>query len=244
MKEFAIASGWYWLILGAVVSYFMGCFHFAKLIAHIKKDDITKEGSGNPGAMNVSRRFGLKIGLVNFFCDALKGVIPVMVGYFVFRGFVFEGTQVNVADFVRYLWAMFAVIGHVFPVTSKFKGGKGVSTTIGLLWASLSCEAWWNVFICLAIFVLLFVYAGITEWGSMGSLMGIAIFTIWQAIIFWLRYEAMLSDVYVVFIFMFLLALNILTWGAHHRNLYHLMVGEEHKTSLKKMLSKKKSTHS
>ncbi len=192
--------------------------------------------------MNISRRYGLKVGLVNFFCDGLKGAIPVLVAYFVFRDYYFAGTSVVVSDFMRYFFAVFALLGHVFPVTMKFKGGKGISTTIGLLWCSITCETWWFFFAGLALFILLFVYAGITEWGSMGSLIGVAGFTIWQAIIFTVRYADTLANVYVALTFMILLALNVLTWGAHHKNLYHLMAGEEHHTSLKKMLKKKKKS--
>lgn len=241
MKEFDISQGWYWLLIGAVVSYFLGCFNFAVLISKIKHDDIRRVGSGNPGAMNISRRYGLKVGLINFFCDGLKGAIPVLVAYFVFRNYYFMGTQVVVSDFLRYFFALFALLGHVFPVTLRFKGGKGISTTIGLLWCSLACEVWWFAFAGLGFFILLFVYAGITEWGSMGSLIGVAGFTIWQAVIFTVRYADMLANAYVALTFMILLALNILTWGAHHKNLYQLMAGEEHRTSLKKMLKKKKS---
>lgn len=242
MKEFYISQGWYWLLIGAVVSYLLGCFNFAVLISKIKHDDIRNVGSGNPGAMNISRRYGLKVGLVNFFCDGLKGAIPVLVAYFVFRDYYFAGTSVVVSDFMRYFFAVFALLGHVFPVTMKFKGGKGISTTIGLLWCSITCETWWFFFAGLALFILLFVYAGITEWGSMGSLIGVAGFTIWQAIIFTVRYADTLANVYVALTFMILLALNVLTWGAHHKNLYHLMAGEEHHTSLKKMLKKKKKS--
>lgn len=240
MKEFYISQGWYWLLIGAVVSYFIGCFNFAVLISKIKHDDIRHVGSGNPGAMNISRRYGLKVGLVNFFCDGLKGAIPVLVAYFAFRNYYFAGTRVIVSDFMRYFYAVFALIGHIFPVTMKFRGGKGVSTAIGLLWCSVACETWWFAFTGLALFILLFVYAGITEWGSMGSLMGIAAFTIWQAVILTLRYADMLANVYVALTFMILLLLNVMTWGAHHKNLYHLMAGEEHHTSLKKMLKNKK----
>lgn len=243
MKEFDISQGWYWLLIGAVVSYLLGCFNFAVLISKIKHDDIRNEGSGNPGAMNISRRYGLKVGLINFACDALKGVIPVLVAYFVFRNYYFAGTKVVVSDFMRYFFALFALLGHVFPVTMKFKGGKGISTAIGLLWCSIACEKWWFVFLGLVLFILLFVYAGITEWGSMGSLIGVAGFTIWQAVVFTLHYAELnlLSNGYVIATFMILLALNILTWGAHHKNLYQLMAGEEHHTSLKKMLKKKKA---
>lgn len=235
MKEFDIAQGWYWLVIGAVVFYLIGCFHFAILIAKIKRVDVTK-GGGNPGAMNVSRKLGFRYGLINFVCDALKGVVPVLVGHFCFSGMVFKGTEIAVSDFMRYFYALFAVLGHVFPVFLKFKGGKGISTTIGLLWCSLACDTWWFAFAGLGLFVLLFVYAFFTEWGSMGSLIGVSGFTIWQLIVFILRYDGCLNNPYVIALFMILLALNLITWGAHNKNLYRLVQGEEHHTSLKKML--------
>lgn len=241
MREFDLSQNWYWLLIGAVVSYLLGCFNFAVIISKIKHDDIRNVGSGNPGAMNISRRYGLKVGLINFTCDALKGAIPVIVAYFVFRNYYFAGTRVVVSDFMRYFYALFALLGHIFPVTMKFKGGKGISTTIGLLWCSVACETWWFVFLGLALFILLFVYAGLTEWGSMASLLGVAGFTIWQAVIFTLRYSDILTNAYIIIIFMILLALNILTWCAHYKNLYHLMAGEEHHTSIKNMLKKKKN---
>ncbi|MDE7301490.1 MAG: glycerol-3-phosphate acyltransferase [Clostridia bacterium] len=242
MTPFSLSEGWYWLLIGAVASYFLGCFNFAILISHLRHDDIRKVGSGNPGAMNMTRKYGLKLGLVNFFCDGLKGAIPAIVAHFCFKDFVFAGTAVNVADFTRYLFGLCAVIGHVFPVTLKFKGGKGVSTTIGLLWGALSTQTWWFVFCGLALFLLLFVYVGITEWGSMASLLGISGFTIWQAILFIVKYNAngMLSNVYVILIMMMLLSLNLITWIAHHKNIYRLMAGEEHHTSITQKLKKKK----
>lgn len=237
MKEFDVATGWYWLLLGAVVSYLMGCFHFAKLIARTRHADLGKDG--NPGAMNISRRLGLKFGLLNFFCDALKGVIPVLVGYFVFRNYYFSGTKIVVSDFIRYCYAFFAVVGHIFPVFHKFRGGKGISTTIGLLWASVACEKWWYAFPGLLLFLLLFVYVYFTEWGSMGSLLGVAAFTVWQAVIFVNRYFEVITNVYVILTLMLLFGLNVLTWGAHNRNLFRLLEGEEHHTSLKQMIKKK-----
>ncbi|MGN1060805.1 MAG: glycerol-3-phosphate acyltransferase [Candidatus Coproplasma sp.] len=236
MIEFDIAQSWYWLVIGAVVSYLIGCFHFAILIAKIKNKDILKEGSGNPGAMNVSRKLGFKYGLINFFFDALKGVAPVLVGYFCFKGMVFKGTDVLVSDFMRYFFALFAVLGHVFPVFMKFKGGKGISTTIGLLWCSIACDTWWFALVGLVLFISLFVYVFFTEWGSMGSLIGVAGFSIWQVIIFILRYQSCLANPYVITTLMIILALNVITWGAHHKNLHRLLQGEEHHTSLKKML--------
>ena len=56
----------------AVVSYFIGCFNFALVISRFKHKDVRKMGSGNPGTMNMSRQFGLKIGAITLFCDMFK----------------------------------------------------------------------------------------------------------------------------------------------------------------------------
>ena len=69
----------------AIGCYLIGCFNFARLISRSKHKDITKMGSGNPGTMNMSREFGLKIGLLTFFCDALKGGVPALISYFLYR---------------------------------------------------------------------------------------------------------------------------------------------------------------
>ena len=241
MTPLALSNVWYWLLLGAVISYFLGNFNFAILIAKLKHHDIRKEGSGNPGSMNISRQLGLKYGILNFVCDGLKGGIPVVVGFLVFRNYYFAGTSfVAISDFARYLFAVSAVMGHIFPVTMKFKGGKGIASTIGLFWCSISCELWWYAFIGLAIWFVLFFYMYFTEWGSMGSLLGVSIYTIWQSVIFALRYENIIINPYVIIMFLFLLALNLLTWLKHFENLKKLMAGEEHHTSIKKMLHKKK----
>lgn len=232
----SLADTWYWFLLGAVASYFVGCFNFAVLISKIKHKDIRGVGSGNPGTMNMTRTFGMKIGLINFLCDAFKGAVCVLCGYLIFRGYVFEGTSFAVSDFARYFFGAFAVIGHIFPVTMKFRGGKGIATTFGMFWCSLSCEVWWFVFVALAFLVCVLLYIVFLEWGSMGSLIGVSGFTIWQGVIFALRYADMLTDAYVIATLALLLLINLLTWCAHHKNLYRLMAGEEHRTSVRKKL--------
>ncbi|MGN0818436.1 MAG: glycerol-3-phosphate acyltransferase, partial [Candidatus Coproplasma sp.] len=197
MTQLSFSSCWYWFLLGAALSYLLGCFNFAVLISKLKHKDIRTEGSGNPGTMNMSRTFGLKIGIINFVCDALKGVIPVLCGYLIFKGYVFEGTQFIVSDFTRYLFGTCAVIGHIFPVTMKFKGGKGIATTLGMFLCALSCEVWWLLFVGIAFFVFLFTYIYVFEWGSMASLIGVASFTICQGVFFVVRYQTALLNVYV-----------------------------------------------
>lgn len=233
MKEFSFSSGWYWFLLAAVACYLIGCFNFAVIISHIKKKDIRDIGSGNPGSMNMTRSFGLKIGAINFFCDVIKGGVPAVVGYFIFKNYVFAGTDILVSDFTRYFFGFFVVIGHVFPAPLKFKGGKGIASTMGLFAFSLACEQWWYFFVAVAILIGVLIYIVVTEWGSMGSLIGVASLAAFQAGIFAVRYTACLTNVWVLLMFALLLALTVVTWTAHRKNIYKLLAGEEHHTSVK-----------
>ena len=240
MKEFVFAQSWWQFLVIALSCYLIGCFNFALLISKLKRSDITKRGSGNPGTMNMTREFGVKIGVITFFCDAFKGGIPALVAFFLYKDMVFAGTNVAVSDFIRYFCGLFVIIGHVFPVTMKFKGGKGIASTLGLFWLSLSCEnPWW---ILLGFLFLVFVagYIVVTEWGSMGSLIGVSGFAVWQGIVFRLRYALVLSSAYVIAIYLLMFAIVVLTWSAHHKNIVRLVSGEEHRTSVKKMVKKKK----
>ena len=241
MVDFYISEKWYYFIIAAAACYLVGCFNFAVIISQFKNRDIRDVGSGNPGTMNMMRTFGLKVGIINFFCDALKGGLPVLAVYFIFRNSVFAGTDVVVADVMRYFCGLFVVIGHIFPVTMKFKGGKGIATTLGVFTCGVTCEVGWFFPIAFAFLVFIVFYIYVFEWGSMGSLIGVSGFTIWQGVIFFLRYSAHLSNGYVIATFMLLLVFNLITWIAHHKNLYRLMGGEEHRTSIKKMIHKNKS---
>ena len=233
MKIFEIKDIWYFAI-AAVVCYLIGCFNFAVLIAHFKKKNIRDMGSGNPGTMNMTRSLGLKFGAINFFCDVFKGGFPVLAGYLIFKGYVFEGTEIAVSDFARYFFGLFVIIGHIFPVTMKFKGGKGIASTMGIFMFGLPCETWWYIFIVDGFLIGILFYIIYTEWGSMGSLIGITVPTIFQAIIFVKRYSALLLNGWCVAMLVVLLAINLLSWTAHHKNIFRLLAGEEHRTVVRK----------
>jgi len=242
MKTLSFSQCWYWFLIMAVVCYFVGCFNFAVLIARHKHKDVTKIGSGNPGTMNMSREFGLKIGLLNFLLDVSKGGVPALIAFFVFRGYVFEGTNVLISDLARYWCGVFVIIGHIYPVTMHFHGGKGIASTLGLMWFCLSCENPWNILIAFGGLVIVLMFIIVTEFGSMGSLFGVSGFSIWQAAIFYLRYGAEETSFPLVFLFALLLAINFLTWFAHRKNLLRLFAGEEHRTSVKKLSKGKRGT--
>lgn len=234
MKEFVISDGWYWFVIAALCCYLIGCFNFAVLISRSQKRDIREEGSGNPGTMNMTRTFGLKLGAVNFFCDLIKGGVPSLVGYLLFKDYVFAGSEVLVSDFARYFFGIFVIIGHVFPFYMKFRGGKGIASTMGLFVFALPCEQWWYFFVAAALLISILIYIVIWEWGSMGSLIGVAALSVWQAALFVIRYEKCLAGMWVIICLMLLLAVNLITWIAHHKNIYKLLAGEEHRTSVRK----------
>lgn len=233
MKELVFAENWYWFVLMAIICYFIGCFNFAILISNMKHKDIRGIGSGNPGTMNMFREFGWAIGILTFLSDIFKGGIPAIISYLIFRNYCFVDSDVIVSDFTRYFCGLFVIIGHIFPVTLKFKGGKGIASTFGIFLLCLFCEKWWFLFVMIAIIVLIAVYILNVHWGSMGSLMGVTGFSLWQGVIFYIRYSTELNNGWVISLFMMILAINLLTWIAHRKNIVRLVCGEEHLTASK-----------
>lgn len=233
MKELEPVYYWFFL-LAAVVCYLIGSFNFAVLIARLKKVDIRHQGSGNPGTMNMTRTLGTKFGIINFICDVLKGGLPALIGWVIYKDYVFAGTTIAVADFARYFFGLFVIIGHIFPITMGFKGGKGIASTIGLFLFALPCEQWWYFLIALGMLAVVIVYVIFFELGSMGSLLGVTSFSIWQSALFVLRYSDRLQNLWVVIMLLMLLTINLLTWIAHHKNIYKLLAGEEHRTKVRK----------
>ena len=109
----------------------VGSINFSILFSHLfKRTDVREYGSGNPGTTNMFRVFGLRMGALTFLCDALKGVVACLVSAFIFDKVGFEPAAVTTAKHVA---GLFAVLGHVFPVYYGFKGGKGVATSIGVM---------------------------------------------------------------------------------------------------------------
>ncbi len=240
MKAFDLSKSWWQFLLMAVICYLIGCFNFARAISRNKKRDITKIGSGNPGTMNMSREFGLKVGLATFLCDALKGGVPALISYFIYRDYYFIDSLVRVSDVTRYFCGLFVIIGHIFPVTMGFKGGKGIASTLGLFWFTLSCESGWWALIVFGLLIGVVFFIAWTEWGSLGSLLGVSGLSIVQAVLFARRYGVDHSNKFVIVAYGCILAINLLTWCAHHANLARLFAGEEHHTSIKRLAKKKK----
>ncbi len=135
------------ILIFGIVGYLFGAIPVAVMIARSKGVDIFSYGSGNPGATNVKRACGKFAGDLCFVLDALKGflatIMPVWVSRFVELG------DVNILCVVGLLAA---IIGHMYPVTTGFRGGKGVSVTIG----GLAAFMWPAILIGLVLWVIAF----------------------------------------------------------------------------------------
>ncbi len=154
-----------WFILG---SYLMGSFPTAALVADkIKNLDIFKSGSRNPGASNVFRLMGFRWALLVLTVDMLKGYLPVRLTEEWLQQLSKENPQIH-PETIKALVGLAAVSGHIFPITTRFKGGKGAATIGGVLVAlaptasSISLLVWAIVLYVLRKFSLASLAASIT----------------------------------------------------------------------------------
>ncbi|SHF23353.1 acyl-phosphate glycerol-3-phosphate acyltransferase [Marinitoga hydrogenitolerans DSM 16785] len=107
-----------WVLFG----YLCGSIPFSFIIARLKGIDITQVGSGNVGGTNVLRSAGAFYGILSMILDVLKAFIPTFLA-------------LNFSGEIAYFVAFFTVIGHIYPIWLKFKGGKGVASTVGTYFA-------------------------------------------------------------------------------------------------------------
>jgi glycerol-3-phosphate acyltransferase PlsY len=194
--------------LTALLSYLSGSIPFGYLLVQIfRGEDIRASGSGNIGATNVSRT-SPKLGLLTLILDALKGLIPVLLALSVAQRM---GEDPYVLASVA---AFSAIVGHIFPVWLRFRGGKGVATGLGS-WIGLAPRGVLVMVIVFVIMVALFRYI------SLGSITAAAIFPAAARLMHgYHETPAMLA---------FMAASSLLIITKHHRNIRRLMAGTESK---------------
>ena len=152
------------LLIIAALSYLLGSIPFGYLLVRIfRGEDVRRSGSGNIGATNVSRKSPL-LGGLTLLLDAAKGTAAVMLSYVVADHMVPIPSLEQAA-----LGALFAVLGHVFPVWLKFRGGKGVATGLGAF-ALLAPKA---ILVAVGFFIVVVL---ISRYVSLGSITAVAVF--------------------------------------------------------------------
>ena len=187
-----------WLCGTFTVAYFLGSIPFGLLLTKLfGLGDIRKIGSGNIGATNVMRTGHKALGIATLLLDAGKGTAAIFL------------TRYLYSDESALLAGFFVVIGHVFPVWLHFKGGKGVATTLGVLFGL----QWMIGAVACAIWVMTFLYARIS---SVSSMLSIALSSIGAYLIAGEGESALC------------LALATLIMCTHRTNIQRLMDGTEH----------------
>lgn len=159
------------VVVALAVCYLIGSVNFAVIISKtVAHKDVREHGSGNAGMTNVIRTVGIKPGLITLVGDVLKGVGSVLLTRFLILEPAFEACAEAVpavleVRYMLYLCAAACMLGHVFPLYFQFRGGKGVSTAIGVLY----CINWQAATFVLLTFLVLFL---ITKIVSIGSVIG------------------------------------------------------------------------
>jgi len=157
-------------IIVAVVAYLLGSIPFGYLLVKIfRGEDVRLSGSGNIGATNVARSGAKGLGIATLALDALKGSAAVALALLLARE---EGAAGGFSALqLMATAALAAVVGHVFPVWLRFKGGKGVATALGVFMVLFPNA----ILLALAIFILIVI---VTRYVSLGSVLGAIAFPI------------------------------------------------------------------
>ena len=202
---------WWKFVIICVIGYMFGNINFARIISATRKKDITTMGSGNPGTMNVLRNLGAFWAAMTLIGDVVKSVIPSIIGL------VWIGRP------ALYAGGLSAVVGHIYPVVYKFKGGKGVASAIGVFAVAYP--------LVMAIgFAGGFIFLYFSKYASITSLILITAMSI---------YAGYTEQDLAVRIMIF--SIWILVWFGHRTNIINAIIGKERKTDLAKAFSKIKT---
>jgi glycerol-3-phosphate acyltransferase PlsY len=190
-----------------LVAYLLGSIPFGYLIVNAKTgSDIRETGSGGTGATNVSRRAGKGAGVVTLILDALKGATAVIIA----RWLLTDPWLIGAAGFM-------AIIGHIFPVWLRFRGGKGVATGVGVL-------ALISPFPVLLSGLLFVLVVWTTRYVSLGSILGAAAIPFFTWLVGLFRPSPSLTSTLVT-----ATAGSALIIYAHRANIRRLVRGTESK---------------
>ena len=148
-------------IIVSIIAYLLGSISFSVIFSKkLAGFDVREKGSGNAGTTNVLRTVGKKAAALTLLCDCLKGVFAVLIAFV--AGKIVKDTD---SSLLVQLAGIFVVLGHTFPVFFKFKGGKGVATSLGVLLIT----NWQIGLICLVFALVLMALSKMVSLGSVGA---------------------------------------------------------------------------
>jgi glycerol-3-phosphate acyltransferase PlsY len=196
-------------LLIAAAAYLLGSIPTGYLLVRIfRHQDIRSIGSGNIGATNVLRSGGKGLGAATFLLDMLKGCSAVWLGA-VLGALLMPASPARTAQAIA---ALFAVLGHMFPVWLRFRGGKGVATGFGVFLVAAPAAA-------LAAIGVFFLVLFLSRFVSLASILGAASFPVFA----WLLVSGPRPAVFIAAQF----AVALLIIAKHHQNIRRLFAGTE-----------------
>lgn len=206
-------------IICIIIGYVFGMFQTAFFYGKMHGIDIREHGSGNAGTTNTLRVLGTKAGLIVFAGDVLKCMIAVWI-----TTLIFKGSHADEIYLLKLYTAAGAILGHNYPFYLKFKGGKGIAATAGLILA-------FHPYFIPVGFVLFFGVFLTTHYVSLGSLL-IYVGLMTEMVIcgqtgLFGATQSVLNEMYAVTAF-----LTILAFYKHKENIRRLLHGNERKTYL------------
>ncbi len=210
----ANGTAFLWLGLVALAAYLLGSVNFGILVSKLfYRDDVRRHGSGNAGSTNILRTYGKKAAIVTLLGDMGKGVLAVLLGRALLSMMV--GIP-QAAVYGGYVAAIFAVLGHLWPIWFGFKGGKGVAVAAGAIIAS-------NPLVFLVLALLFVVLAFSTRIVSLSSVACAACYPIFTALYCWWKGES------IWFATVCTLIMGGLVIWMHRSNIKRLLNGTEYK---------------
>ncbi len=199
-----------------IFGYAFGCFSTGYFVGKLNKVDIRQYGSGNVGTTNALRTLGAKAGIITLLGDVLKAVIPMLL----IRFFIFPGYES--IELLTLYAGIGVVLGHNYPCWLKFKGGKGIAATGGVMLA-------FDPLIVPIALPLFLIIVAITRYVSVGSLFVSVFFPVWV----FFRHPGDLHMMILSLIFMVLAIIK------HRTNIMRLMNGTENKIGQRVKIDKK-----
>lgn len=202
-------------IIVSIIAYLLGSISFSVIFSKkLAGFDVREKGSGNAGTTNVLRTVGKKAAALTLLCDCLKGVFAVLVAFI--AGKIVKDTD---SSLLVQLAGIFVVLGHTFPVFFKFKGGKGVATSLGVLLITN-----WQIGLICLVFALILM--SLTRFVSLGSIAAAILFPVLTVFI---HENYLVPGNHVIFA----IIMAILVVFNHRSNVKRLLEGKENKLSFK-----------
>lgn len=208
-------------IIIAVIAYLIGSINFSIILSkRMAGFDIREKGSGNAGTTNMLRAVGKKAAVITLICDILKGVVSILIA-------VLAGKIVKNLDnaLLVQLAGIFVIIGHTFPIFFKFKGGKGIATSLGVLLMTN-----WQIGLICLVFAL--VLMALTKMVSVGSIAAAILFPILVAFIDQNYIVPTSNSNWSYLVFSIIVALLVIF--NHRANVQRILNGTENRLSFKK----------